>query len=155
MSAVTFRSGFACLVGRPNAGKSTLLNRILGHKVSIVSDKPQTTRRIIRGILTRPDAQIIFVDTPGIFKPIHKLGSAMVQAATHVLNEVDVVIFVGDGSRMPSEEDKHIGELLNRRCRVPVLLALNKMDLLDAARIERNHIVRATFHQKNPSAFSL
>jgi GTP-binding protein Era len=136
MQLPNHKSGFVAVVGKPNVGKSTLINTYVGEKITIVSDKPQTTRRIIRGILTRPDAQIIFVDTPGIFKPIHKLGSAMVQAATHVLNEVDVVVFVGDGSRMPSEEDKHIGELLNRRCHVPVLLALNKMDLLKPDNIQ-------------------
>lgn len=124
------KSGFVAVVGKPNVGKSTLVNAYIGEKITIVSDKPQTTRRIIRGILTRPDAQIIFVDTPGIFKPAHKLGSVMVEAATRVLNEVDLVVFVGDGSRMPTEEDRHIGALLNQRCRVPVLLALNKMDLL-------------------------
>ncbi len=124
------KSGFCAVIGRPNVGKSTLVNEYVGAKVAIVSDKPQTTRRVIRGVLTRPDAQIVFVDTPGIHKPVHRLGRVMVESATRVLNEVDVVVFMVDGSRPPTEDDKRIGELLNDRCRVPVLLALNKMDLL-------------------------
>lgn len=130
------KSGFVAVVGKPNVGKSTLVNDYVGEKIAIVSNKPQTTRRVIRGILTRPDAQIIFVDTPGIHKPSHKLGSLMVESATRVLNEVDVVVFVVDGSHRPTEEDKHIGDLLNQRCRVPVLLAMNKMDLLKPVDIQ-------------------
>ncbi len=124
------KSGFAAVVGKPNVGKSTLINDYVGEKIAIVSPKPQTTRRIVRGILTRPDAQVIFVDTPGIHKPMHRLGRVMVESATNVLNEVDVIVFVVDGSRMPNEEDKQIGHLLNDKARAPVLLALNKMDLL-------------------------
>ncbi len=137
-------SGFVAVVGKPNVGKSTLINDLVGEKITIVSDKPQTTRRIVRGILTRPDAQVIFVDTPGIHEVGGRHGSQgkkagtrtpllnrmMVDSATHVLDEVDIVVFVVDGSRVPTEEDKHIGQLLNERCKAPVLLALNKMDLL-------------------------
>lgn len=130
METPPHKSGFVAIIGKPNVGKSTLVNTYVGAKVAIVSPKPQTTRRVLRGILTRPDAQVIFVDTPGIHKPLHKLGSAMVEAATRVVDEVDVVVFLVDGSRMPTEEDARIGRLLNARCRVPVLLALNKMDLL-------------------------
>ena len=130
------KSGFVAVVGKPNVGKSTLVNAYVGAKVAIVSPKPQTTRRIIRGILTRPDAQIIFVDTPGIHKPQHRLGKAMVEAASGVLSEVDVVIFLVDGYRLPDEDDKRIGEMLGARCRAPVLLALNKMDRLKAENIE-------------------
>ncbi len=130
------KSGFVAVVGKPNVGKSTLVNAYIGAKIAIVSDKPQTTRRVIRGILTRPDAQVIFVDTPGIHKPLHKLGSVMVAAATHAVNEVDVVVFLVDGSRMPNEEDARIGRLLDERCRVPVLLALNKMDLLKPQNVQ-------------------
>ncbi len=130
------KSGFVAVVGKPNVGKSTLVNAYVGAKIAIVSDKPQTTRRVIRGILTRPDAQVIFVDTPGIHKPLHKLGSVMVAAATHAVNEVDVVVFLVDGSRMPNEEDARIGRLLDERCRVPVRLALNKMDLLKPQNVQ-------------------
>ncbi len=133
----THKSGFVAVVGKPNVGKSTIVNDYVGTKIAIVSDKPQTTRRVIRGILTRPDAQVIFVDTPGIHKPIHKLGNLMVESATRVLTEVDVVTFVVDGSRMPTAEDARIGQLLNERCRVPVLLVMNKMDLLKPLDIQR------------------
>lgn len=118
------------MVGRPNVGKSTLLNLFVGAKVTIVSDKPQTTRRVVRGILTRPDAQIVFVDTPGIHRPIHPLGKYMVRSALDSLDGVDVAVFVADGSRMPTREDEDIAEMLNERVKAPVLLALNKMDLL-------------------------
>ncbi len=130
------KSGFVAVVGKPNVGKSTLVNDYVGEKIAIVSPKPQTTRRVIRGILTRPDAQIIFVDTPGIHKPVHRLGQVMVESATSVLGEVDVVVFVVDGSRLPTAEDKQIGELLNSHVRAPVLLALNKMDLLRPVNIQ-------------------
>ncbi len=130
------KSGFVAVVGKPNVGKSTLVNDYVGEKIAIVSPKPQTTRRVLRGILTRPDAQIIFVDTPGIHKPIHRLGQVMVESATSVLNEVDVVVFVVDGSHMPTAEDKQIGNLLNDHVRAPVLLALNKMDLLKPLNIQ-------------------
>ncbi len=124
------KSGFVAVVGKPNVGKSTLINDYVGEKIAIVSPKPQTTRRVVRGILTRPDAQVIFVDTPGIHKPVHRLGRVMVESATNVVNEVDVVVLVVDGSRMPTDEDKQIGHLLDDRTSAPVLLALNKMDLL-------------------------
>ena len=124
------QSGFVAVIGKPNVGKSTLVNTLVGEKVAIVSPKPQTTRRVIRGILTREDAQIVFVDTPGIHRPQHKLGRTMVESALNVIDEVDVVIFLTDGARRPDIDDARIGKLLNERCRVSVLLALNKMDLL-------------------------
>jgi len=130
------KSGFVAVVGKPNVGKSTLVNTYVGAKIAIVSSKPQTTRRVIRGVLSRPDAQVIFVDTPGIHKPLHKLGSVMVEAATRTVNEVDVVVFLTDGSRMPSDEDTRIGQMLNERCGVPVLLVLNKMDLLKPENVQ-------------------
>jgi GTP-binding protein Era len=128
--ALIHKSGFVAVIGKPNVGKSTLVNAFVGADVSIVSSKPQTTRRVIRGILTRPDAQIVFVDTPGIHTPQHKLGKVMVEAASSVLGEVDLVVFMVDGSRMPNDEDKRIGALLKDKSRAPVLLALNKMDNL-------------------------
>lgn len=125
-----FRTGFCVIVGRPNVGKSTLLNVFVGAKVTIVSDKPQTTRTSVRGILTRPDAQIIFVDTPGIHRPIHPLGKYMVRSAMEMLDDVNVAVFVVDGSKMPTREDEDIAEMLNDRVKAPVLLVLNKTDLL-------------------------
>jgi GTP-binding protein Era len=130
------KAGFVAVIGKPNVGKSTLVNALVGAKVAIVSPKPQTTRRVIRGILTRADAQIVFVDTPGIHQPKHKLGAAMVQAARNAINDVDVVVFMTDGSRLPTEEDQRIGKLLNEQCRAPVLLVLNKMDLLKPADVQ-------------------
>jgi GTP-binding protein Era len=106
------RSGFVTLVGRPNAGKSTLLNRILGHKVSIVSDKPQTTRMQVRGVLTRSDAQIVFVDTPGIHKPRTALGSSLNVAATDATSGVDVVCLVLDASAPFGRGDAYIAASL-------------------------------------------
>ena len=140
--APAHRSGFVAVVGKPNVGKSTLVNAYVGAKIAIVSNKPQTTRRVIRGILSRPDAQVIFVDTPGIHHVgahgrAHLLNSVMVQAATRAVNDVDVVVFLTDGSRLPNEEDTRIGRMLNERCRVPVLLALNKMDLLKPVDVQK------------------
>jgi GTP-binding protein Era len=124
------QAGFVAVIGKPNVGKSTLVNALVGDKIAIVSPKPQTTRRVIRGILTRADAQIVFVDTPGIHKPQHQLGKAMVESALNVIDEVDVVVFLTDGARLPDPDDARIGKLLNEKCRAPILLALNKMDLL-------------------------
>jgi GTP-binding protein Era len=134
-----FRCGFVAVVGKPNVGKSTLINLYVGHKIAIISDKPQTTRRVIRGILTREDAQVIFEDTPGIHRPTHALGKLMVRAAVETVGEADVVVFLVDGSRLPSTEDEEIGEILRERSKGPVLLAMNKMDLL-----KREHVQEVT-----------
>jgi GTP-binding protein Era len=130
------RSGFVAVIGRPNVGKSTLMNQLLGHKVAIVSPRPQTTRTCIRGILTRPDAQIIFVDTPGLHKPLHKLGEVMVAAAASAIPDADVVLFVVDVSVMPTEEDQMIARMIRQRTSNPVILVLNKMDLLLPERVK-------------------
>lgn len=136
------KSGFVAVVGKPNVGKSTLVNHYVGAKIAIVSPKPQTTRRVVRGILSRPDAQIIFVDTPGIHDITGRtrtrlLNRVMVEAATAAIDGVDVIVFLVDGSRMPNEEDKRIGYLLTEKARAPVLLALNKMDLLRPEDVQR------------------
>lgn len=130
------RSGFAAVIGRPNVGKSTLMNQIVGQKVAIVSPKPQTTRSRILGILTREDAQVIFVDTPGLHRPRHKLGRAMVTAATGAIPDADVVLFVVDVSVLPTDEDRMIAGLIQEHARAPVILVLNKMDLLPAGKVK-------------------
>ncbi len=131
-----YRAGFVAVVGKPNVGKSTLINLYVGHKIAITSEKPQTTRRPLRGILTRRDAQVIFVDTPGIHRPVHALGKYMVRSAVQVLDGVDVVVFMVDGSRMPSSEDEEIAEILRDRVEAPILLAMNKMDLLKREQVK-------------------
>lgn len=123
-----FRSGFAAIVGRPNVGKSTLLNALLGQKVAIVSPKPQTTRTALRGVLNRPDAQIIFVDTPGIHEPKNRLGTIMVEHARRAIPDADVVCFMVDITHPPGKLDERIAGLL-RRSRTPRILVLNKVDL--------------------------
>lgn len=120
--------GFVALVGKPNVGKSTLLNTLLGQKVAIVSKRPQTTRVPLRGMLNRADAQIVFVDTPGIHEPLHKLGQFMVDLARRAITDADVVCMMVDISTPPSRLDQQIAAQL-RRSRVPRLLLLNKVDL--------------------------
>ncbi|RPI58421.1 MAG: GTPase Era [Chloroflexi bacterium] len=131
------RSGFVAVVGKPNVGKSTLMNAYLGQKIAIVSPKPQTTRNRLLGILTLErqrgdvaDAQVIFVDTPGIHRPLHKLGQYMVDQAVRAIPDADLVLFVVDVSQPPNEEDLAIGEILRRQREMPVLLVLNKVDLV-------------------------
>ena len=130
------RSGFVSIIGKPNVGKSTLMNAYLGQKVAIVSPKPQTTRHKIRGILTLPNAQIIFVDTPGIHNPLHKLGEYMVKTAISAILDADVVIFLVDVSQMPDDEDRLIAQTLKERCKSPIILAMNKMDLLTPDKVK-------------------
>ena len=122
-----FKSGFVAIVGRPNVGKSTLVNRLVGQKVAITSDKPQTTRHAIHGVVTTPESQIVFVDTPGIHKPHHLLGEAIVKAATDVLADVDLRIFLVDAQEVAGGGDAFIADLL-RKSDKPTLLVLNKVD---------------------------
>ena len=132
------RSGFVAVVGRPNVGKSTLMNQLVGQKVAIVSPKPQTTRSRILGILTLEDrdVQVIFVDTPGLHRPRHTLGRAMVATATRAIPDADVVLFLVDVSVMPTDEDRMIAGLIEEHARAPVILVLNKMDLLPAEKVK-------------------
>ncbi|MDQ0286490.1 GTP-binding protein Era [Desulfofundulus luciae] len=129
MEQEKFKSGFVAIIGRPNVGKSTLLNQLVGHKVAIMSDKPQTTRHKIHSIITRDDAQIIFLDTPGIHKPRHKLGEYMVEVALGALREVDVILFLVE-PQLPGPGDEYIINQL-REVTTPVILVINKIDLLD------------------------
>jgi len=124
------RSGFVAVVGKPNVGKSTLMNAYLGQKIAITSPKPQTTRNRLLGILTTSQAQVIFVDTPGIHDPQHKLGQYMVEAAIQAIPDADLALFLVDASRPPGDEDRRIADILRRYADVPVLLVLNKADLL-------------------------
>src|SRR5512145_1444170 len=128
------RAGFVSLVGRPNAGKSTLLNRLVGTKVAIVSDKPQTTRNRILAVKNVDDGQIVFVDTPGIHRPLHRLNVRMVDAALDTLREVDVVALVFDAATRPGRGDDYVSKLLSN-VRVPVVLVLNKIDLVAKPRL--------------------
>ncbi|MBE9010545.1 GTPase Era [Pseudanabaenaceae cyanobacterium LEGE 13415] len=122
-----FRSGFVGIIGRPNVGKSTIMNFLVGQKIAITSPVAQTTRNRLRGILTTPDAQIIFVDTPGIHKPHHQLGKVLVKNAQSAIDSVDVVLFVVDCSTELGGGDRYIAELLTQT-QTPVILGLNKSD---------------------------
>ena len=120
------RSGFVSFVGRPNVGKSTLLNQIVGTKVAITSDKPQTTRNIIQGIYNDEDSQIVFVDTPGIHKPTNKLGQLLNKGAYYSIDDVDLVCLLVDAKAGLGKGDKYVIEKLNRN--KPVILIINKID---------------------------
>ena len=122
------KSGFVAIVGRPNVGKSTVLNRLVGEKVAIVTEKPETTRNRIQGILTNRDAQVVFVDTPGIHKPKNLLGKYITKAAKDSLLEVDLVIFIIDMAKGITDEDKLIFKLVKEAGK-PALLLINKIDL--------------------------
>ncbi len=124
-----FKSGFATIVGRPNVGKSTLINALLGQKIAAVSPRPQTTRRRQLGILTLPDAQIVFMDTPGLHVAHHKLGNLLNEEAGETIEDADVIVFMVDASQAPTDEDRLVAEKINALKSVPaVLLALNKID---------------------------
>lgn len=131
---MTTKSGFVSIIGRPNVGKSTLLNSIIGQKVAIVSDKPQTTRNRIQGIYTGEQGQVIFIDTPGVHKPKHRLGEYMVKITSRALREVDLILYMVDTSITPGlGEDYIINNLMN--IETPVFLVPNKIDLVDEKRV--------------------
>jgi GTP-binding protein Era len=128
------RTGYVSLIGRPNAGKSTLLNRIIGEKVAIVSDKPQTTRNRILAVKNYPEGQIVFVDTPGIHRPMHRLNVRMVDTAVETLREVDVIVLLFDASTRPGHGDEFVSNLLTD-LKTPAVLVLNKIDLVAKAKL--------------------
>ena len=125
-----FKSGFVAVIGRPNVGKSTLINSLIGQKIAIMSDKPQTTRNKIMCVLTTDNEQVIFLDTPGIHKPLHKLGEYMVKAAEGTLKEVDAILFVVDATEDLGGGERYIMERL-QATKKPVILIVNKLDLID------------------------
>ena len=124
-----FKSGFATLIGRPNVGKSTLMNHLIGQKIAITSNKPQTTRNRIQTVLTTEEGQIVFVDTPGIHKAKNKLGEYMVNIAERSLNEVDVVLWLVEPTTFIGARERHIIDQL-KKVRTPVILVINKIDMV-------------------------
>jgi GTP-binding protein Era len=142
---MTFKSGFIAVLGKPNVGKSTLMNALLNQKIAAVSPRPQTTRRKQLGILTTPDAQVIFMDTPGVHNPKHKLGHTMNQAAQDTLTDADVILWLVDASQLPDDEDRMLAEWIVAKNRVrATLLILNKIDLLTPESVtERTTVYQA------------
>ncbi|MET3195949.1 GTPase Era [Bacillus sp. OAE603] len=129
MNKESYKSGFVSIIGRPNVGKSTFLNRVVGQKIAIMSDKPQTTRNKIQGVYTEDDAQIVFIDTPGIHKPKHKLGDFMVKVAQESIKDVDATLFMVNADEGFGRGDEFIIEKL-QGTRSPVILVINKIDTI-------------------------
>jgi GTP-binding protein Era len=128
------KSGFVALIGRPNAGKSTLLNRLVGQKLAIVSDKPQTTRNRITGVRNFPEGQVVFVDTPGVHRPLHRLNVRMVDAALDALREVDVAAVIVDATEAPGGGDRYLVDVV-KKVDKPRVLVLNKVDAVHKDRL--------------------
>ena len=133
------KCGFVTILGRPNVGKSTLLNQILGQKIVITTDKAQTTRKRIKGILTDENGQIIFIDTPGVHRPLNKLGEFLLDEAKVAVPDADLVLFLVDGSEPAGKGDKWIVENILKECKIPVILVMNKVDKVkNQQKIEEN-----------------
>ncbi len=148
-----FKSGFVALIGRPNVGKSTFINQVLGRKISIISSKPQTTRNQIRGIYTTEKEQIIFIDTPGIHKPQHELGNYMNKESISTLSDVDLILLIIDGTSDYGKGDEFVLELL-KKISTPVFLIVNKIDLIkdknrlleNIVQFQKNFMFKETFY---------
>lgn len=135
------KCGFVTILGRPNVGKSTLLNQILGQKIVITTDKAQTTRKRIKGILTEPQGQIVFVDTPGVHRPLNKLGEFLMDEAKYAVPDADLILFLVDGSEPAGKGDKWIVENLLKDNKTPIILVMNKVDKLkNQLKVEENLI---------------
>ena len=144
------KSGFVTIIGRPNVGKSTLLNQILGQKIVITTDKAQTTRKRIKGILTNEKGQIVFVDTPGVHKPLNKLGEFLLDEAKIAVPDSDVVLFLVDGSDPAGKGDKWIAENIIAKTEMPVIIVLNKLDKIKKLqKVEENLMSYKNLFEKN------
>lgn len=145
-----FKSGFVAIIGRPNVGKSTLLNQILGQKIVIATDKAQTTRKRIKGILTTDEGQIVFIDTPGVHKPLNKFGDFLIDEAKFSLPDADLILFLVDGSEPAGKGDRWIVENILNQATVPVLIILNKVDKIkNLGKIEENLLTYKMLFEKN------
>lgn len=143
------KSGFVAIIGRPNVGKSTLLNQILGQKIVITTDKAQTTRKRIKGILTKEEGQIVFVDTPGVHKPLNKLGEFLLDEAKVAVPDADVILFLVDGSEPAGKGDKWIAQNL-LQTKIPIIIVMNKVDKIKKPeKVEQNLLTYKTLFEKN------
>lgn len=151
-----YKSGFVAIIGRPNVGKSTLLNQILGQKIVITTDKAQTTRKRIKGILTTDEGQIVFIDTPGVHKPLNKLGEFLLDEAKVSVPDADLILFLVDGSEPAGKGDKWIVENILKQIEVPILIVLNKVDKVkNPEKIEENLLTYKTLFEKNISILKI
>lgn len=143
------KSGFVAIIGRPNVGKSTLLNQILGQKIVITTDKAQTTRKRIKGIYTNKEGQIVFVDTPGVHKPLNKLGEFLLDEAKIAVPDADVILFLVDGSESAGKGDKWIAQHL-LRTKIPIIIVMNKVDKVKKPeKVEENLLSYKTLFEEN------
>src|SRR3972149_6356304 len=152
-SEIHYKSGFVAVMGRPNVGKSTLVNALLGQKIAAVSPRPQTTRKHQLGILSLEKAQIVFVDTPGIHRPRHKLGEYMNEEAQDALEHSELVLFLVDASQPPTDEDSLLASrITNLHFAIRTILVLNKIDLLPIQSRDEPSEHQAVFHAMLPQA---
>lgn len=143
------KSGFTAIIGRPNVGKSTLLNQILGQKIVIATDKAQTTRKRIKGIYTTEKGQIVFIDTPGVHKPLNKLGEFLLDEAKIAVPDADLILFLVDGSEPPGKGDKWIVNNI-LQTDIPVIIVMNKVDMIkNMGKVEENLLAYKTLFEKN------